>query len=261
MRDVLYPPHVPSEPDPIKRSQSAMVRHALPKRFYRDVTVVAENDRFAIRLDGRGAKTPGRKTLDLPTEMAAKLVAAEWDAQKDVIDPHAMPVTRIVNTAIDSVVDQMDAVGADIAAYAASDLVCYRAEAPAKLVDLQKTHWDPVLHWSKDVLQAPFLVAEGILHVAQDTQSLQTITDAVRRVRDPIALSSLHVMTTLSGSCLIALMTAAGALSVDAAWLAASLDEDWTTALWGQDEEAAYRARRRRAEFEAAAALCAAVTA
>ncbi len=261
MRDVLYPAHVPSEPDPIKRSQNAMVRHALPKRFFKDVTVVIENGRFAIKLDGRGAKTPARKVLDLPTQAAALLVAAEWDAQKDVIDPHAMPVTRIVNTAVDSVVDLMGGVAADIAAYAQSDLVCYRAEQPEGLVTLQGAHWDPVLRWSVEHLHAPFTCRQGILHVTQDALSLRHIAETVSAVSDPIALSSLHVMTTLSGSCLIALMTAQSALSVEKAWLAACVDEDWTTALWGQDDEAAYRSKRRKSEFGAAAALYAAVTA
>jgi chaperone required for assembly of F1-ATPase len=260
MRDVLYPPHVPTEPDPVKRSQNAMVRHALPKRFYRNVAVVTENGRFAIKLDGRGAKTPGRNALDLPTQAAAELVAAEWSNQKEVIDPHAMALTRIVNTAIDHVADRLEDVAADIAGYAANDLVCYRADEPEGLVNKQCQHWDPVLAWSANTLQAPLQKAKGIMHVEQDKVALQRIADGVFAVKEPIALSCLHVMTTLSGSCLIALMTAAGALSVQEAWMAASVDEDWTAALWGQDEEAMYRANRRKQEFEAATALCAAVT-
>ncbi|MGL4637697.1 MAG: ATP12 family chaperone protein [Beijerinckiaceae bacterium] len=261
MRDILYPEHVPSEPDPIKRSQNAMVRHALPKRFFKKVTVVAESNRFAIKLDGRGAKTPGRKVLDLPTQAAANLVAAEWETQKDVIDPHVMPVTRIVNTALDNVVDQMVAVAEDIAAYSGSDLVCYRAEQPEGLVQMQAQHWDPVLHWSEAVLKAPFVRAKGILHVQQADQSVQRIAYVVGAIRDPIALSCLHVLTTMSGSCLLALMLAHKAISVDAAWTATNVDEDWTTKLWGQDEEAAVRSQRRKTEFEAAAALYAAVSA
>jgi chaperone required for assembly of F1-ATPase len=261
MRDVFYPPHVPTESDPIKRSQNAMVRHALPKRFYKDVTVVAENGRFAIKLDGRGAKTPGRKVLDLPSRAAAKLIAAEWEAQKEVVDPHAMPVTRIVNTALDSVFDQMVAVAADIAAYAASDLVCYRAEQPDGLVSMQAQHWDPVLQWSAETLKAPFICANGIVYVGQDERSLQVIGAVVGTITDPIALSCLHVMTTMSGSCLISLMTASGALAAHRALAASNVDEDWTTKLWGQDEEAAIRSSIRKSEFEAAAALYAAVTA
>src|SRR5687768_13595973 len=90
----------PSHEDPVRRAQIQMKR-PLPKRFYTDVTVEPEGQGFAIRLDGKPVRTPTKNWLTLPTAALAELVAAEWRAQKDLIDPLTMPVTRLANTAID----------------------------------------------------------------------------------------------------------------------------------------------------------------
>jgi chaperone required for assembly of F1-ATPase len=259
MRDIFYSDQPLSDPDPVKRAQNAMARQVLPKRFYTEATIAEENGRFAIKLDGRGARTPGKKVLSLPTHLAASIVAREWSDQAEVINPHLMPATRIVNTALDGVGTMMAAVGAEIADFAGSDLVCYRADDPPGLVRLQDQHWNPVLDWARDILGARFLLAQGIIHASQSSEALAKVKEAVIAYTDPVALACLHVLTTLSGSCLIALMAASGAASGEAAWQAATVDDHWNIQFWGQDEEAAIRMTRRKDEFVTALGLLRAV--
>lgn len=249
MRDLLYPEVQLSHPDPVKRAQNAMARHKLPKRFYKDVSIMPEEGRFVLKLDGRTAKTPGGRPLALPTKMAASIVAVEWQAQTEVINPHAMPATKLVNTSLDTVAERMGEVAKDMAQFAASDLVCYRASEPEGLVALQDQHWNPVLTWAETHLNARFILAQGIIHAEQHPEAMQGVERSVATIRDPIALSALHVMTTISGSCLIALMTTLGTLSAESAWQAATVDEVWQASLWGWDAEAAQRHAGRRAEF------------
>jgi chaperone required for assembly of F1-ATPase len=260
MRDVLYTEHAPDEPDPVKRAQIAMARVPLPKRFYTTVGVVAEDQRFALKLDGRGARTPAKKPLTLPTYAAAQVIAAEWDAQKEFINPNVMPATRIVNSALDGVADRMADVAEETAGYAVSDLVCYRATDPSGLVAAQSLQWDPVVAWAAQRLDARFVLAEGIIHATQSADALEAVSDVVQAIRDPIALACLNVMTTLSGSCLIALMVAKGAFSPDEAWKAATVDEDWSKERWGEDAEATARMEIRSREFRVACALLQAVS-
>ena len=259
MRDLYSSDHAPLEPDPVKRAQTAMARVPLPKRFYTVVSVVADYQRFALKLDGRGARTPAKLALTLPTAAAAQLIASEWEAQKDVINPHAMSATRIVNSALDGVADRMSDVAEETASYAASDLVCYRATDPAGLVTAQQRAWDPVVAWAKQALGVDCVLAEGIIHIAQSDHALQRISDAVATYREPIALACLNVMTTLSGSCLIALMVAHGDLAPDAAWKTATVDEDWSKERWGEDAEATARMQLRAQEFSVACTLLKAV--
>lgn len=255
MRDIIYPDSGPSDPNPMKRAQAAMARQPLPKRFYKSVQVIEQNNIFIIHLDDRPARTPGRNLLSLPLRAAAELIAAEWEAQTEVIDPASMHATRITNTALDSLGHRIAEVQADIAKFAGSDLVCYRTGEPEGLVQRQNELWNPVVDWAQTRLGAKVVLAEGIVHQPQPETALATVATAVAAETDPVRLAALHVMTTLTGSCLIALMAASGALAAAEAWSASTVDEDWNASLWGRDSEAEARMLRRRGEFLAACAL------
>ncbi|KQZ99721.1 ATPase [Mesorhizobium sp. Root157] len=243
-----------SDPDPVRRAQIQM-KTPLPKRFYKAASVSKEAAGFAVHLDGKPVRTPGKALLALPTEPAALLVASEFEVQKEVIDPVSMPVLRLANTAIVGVAVDPQAVLEDILRFAASDMLCYRADAPQGLVERQNTHWDPVLDWVQVTLSARFNLAEGVIHVEQPRESIAVLGAHLARNANPFRLAALHVMTSLTGSALLALAADAGELDVDAAWLAAHVDEDWQIEQWGQDAEAVARRSHRKRDFVAAAAL------
>lgn len=248
-----------SDPDPVKRAQNQM-RQKLPKRFYEQASVAPSPDGFAIHLDGRPVRTPGKASLALPTVAAAQLVADEFAAQRETIDPVSMPVLRLANTAIDGVAADMQAVLEDVMRFSSSDLLCYRADAPEALVARQAEAWDPVLDWARATLGARFFLAEGVMHVEQPREAVAAVGIWLRQRAEPFRLSAIHLMTTLTGSALLALAVEAGALEPDEAWAAAHVDEDWNVAQWGEDAEAmASRAARRR-DFDAAVALARALS-
>lgn len=243
-----------SDPDPVKRAQIQM-RTPLPKRFYKQAAIVRDGDRFAVHLDGKPVRTPGKNLLALPTEAAAQLVAQEFEAQTEVIDPVTMPVLRLANTAIDGVATDPQAVLEDILRFASTDMLCYRADAPQGLVEQQNKHWDPVLDWVQAGVSARFNLAEGIMHVEQPRESIAVLGAWLARRNDPFRLAALHVMTSLTGSALLALAVEARELEADAAWLAAHVDEDWQIARWGQDAEAMTRRAQRHRDFFCAVKL------
>jgi chaperone required for assembly of F1-ATPase len=233
----------------------------LPKRFYKSVAVSAvappqgEGERaYCVLLDGRRVRTPGKRDLVLPTRALAEIVAAEWAAQGERIDPATMALTRIANAVIDAAAETMDTVAADIAAFAASDLLCYRATAPAELVARQNARWDPLLTWARDELDVDLTVTAGIVHVAQPEAALRRIRTALRAL-DAFRLAALHIMTTLTGSAVLALAAARGRITADEAWTAAHVDEDWQIEQWGWDAQAEASRRTRRGEFDAAVRL------
>ncbi len=239
------------EPDPMRAAHAAM-KNPLPKRFYKEAGVEEREGIFHLALDGRHARTPARHPLAFPTRALAEAVAAEWGRQGETIDPSTMPVTRIVNSAIDGVSTRQAEVVEDIAKYAGSDLTCYRAGEPRRLVQEQGAAWDPVIGWAKDSLGARFVLAEGVMHVTQPEQALEAVRERVQRIRSPFALAALHVMTTLTGSVLIALAHVEGRLDADAAWAAAHTDERYQESVWGGDAEAQGRRQVRETEFKAA---------
>ena len=227
---------------------------ALPKRFYVSAEVREFVNGFAVALDGKPIRTPGRRQLIGPGRPLAEAMTAEWSAQLATIDPATMPMTRLVNSAIDGVAGHEGEVAADIAKYAGSDLVCYRAGAPAGLVALQNAHWDPVLAWADTAHNWRLVHSTGVVHVAQPAKTLAGIAEAVARY-DALALAGLHSMTTLMGSVLLALAVAERHLAADAAWMAAHVDEDFQISQWGADAEAAARRAFRWRDMQAAAML------
>jgi chaperone required for assembly of F1-ATPase len=208
-----------------------------------------------VLLDDRLVKTPGGNTLAAPSAPLAQAIAAEWNAQGERIDPATMPLTKLANTIIDGVAPNPQPVAEEIVKYLGSDLVCYRADAPEGLVAAQAEHWDPVLAWTHKTHGARFVLSEGVMFVAQPDGAL----DAVRAIipADPWRLGAIHLVTTLTGSALIALALAAKQASVDEAWAAAHVDEDWNMKLWGRDELALERRAARFADMQAAGTVLA----
>lgn len=243
-----------SDPDPVKRAQNQM-KTPVAKRFYEKAEVARAPEGFAIHLDGKPVRTPGKGVLSLPTEDAAKLVAEEFAAQVDTIDPMTMPVTRLVNTAIDGVATDPQAVLEDILRFASSDLLYYRADAPERLVERQAEAWDPVIDWLRGRLGVHFFLAEGVMHVEQPRESIAAIGFHLRQRDDPLRLAALHVMTSITGSALLALAVEADELDPETAWTAAHIDEDWNVEHWGEDSEAVARRNARKRDFLAASNL------
>lgn len=243
------------EPDPVRAVRKAL-RVVLPRRFYERAGAVERDGLHAIALDGRVARTPAKALLAVASAPLADAIAAEWNAQAETIDPATMPLTRIVNSAIDGVARAPGPVAAEIVRYAGSDMLAYRVAEPETLAERQREAWDPVLDWAAETLGVRLDLASGIVHVPQPGAALDAVARAVEPL-DPIRLAALHVITTLTGSAVLALAVARGRLEPEAAWAAAHVDEDYQIGLWGADDEALARRSHRWHDMEAAARILA----
>ncbi|MEN3396445.1 ATP12 family chaperone protein [Brucella melitensis] len=246
-----------SDENPIVRAQKQM-QAQLPKRFYEKAEVAESEGGFAVHLDGRPVKTPARNLLLLPTRAAAQIVADEFAAQEKLIDPGKMPATRLVNTAIDGIAQDPQAVFEDILRFAGTDMLCYRADSPQELVSRQTENWDPLIDWMES-LGARFALAEGVMHVEQPREAIAAFSVHMAGFKDPLALAALHTMTTLMVSAIIALAVAKGEISAEKGWAIAHIDEDWTIEHWGSDAEAIERRKNREIEMMVAARLLEAI--
>jgi chaperone required for assembly of F1-ATPase len=221
------------------------------KRFYRQAAVSAEDSGVSILLDGRPVRTPGRNLLRVPTEELAEAIAEEWNAQDETIDPHAMPLTGLANAAIDRVAPDPAAFARTLAEYGESDLLCYRADGPQSLVERQERQWEPLLGWARTRFGVDIETTTGVMHRRQPAATVEQLGGAVA-ARGPFQLAGLAPLVTIAGSLVIALALAEGAIGLDAAWAAATLDESWQAEQWGEDILAAAALASRRREFDAA---------
>jgi chaperone required for assembly of F1-ATPase len=225
-----------------------------PKRFWKAVTIHPHADGFAVHLDARHARTPGKAPLILPSRAMADAVAAEWQAQQGLVKPETMPFTRGANTAIDKVAPQMGVIVADLASYGGTDLLCYRATGPQALVDRQNAGWNPLLDWSAEALNAPLHHVPGVMHIAQPEASLARLHALVAAMQ-PFQITGFHDLVQLSGSLILALAVTRGRLTPDAAWGLSRIDETWQIEAWGDDEDAAATVEIKRLAFHQAVAF------
>ena len=241
--------------DPVLATERARanVQRVLPKRFYQAVSVEPIDGLHRVLLDGKPVRTPGRNLLAVASLRAACALEAEWAGQGKFIDPMTMPLTRLVNSAIDGVSREIEAVKDEVAAYAGSDLTCYRAGEPQRLDERQRAAWEPVLDWVRQRFGVRPVATVGVVAVAQPPQLFGAIRAALPD--DAIRLAAIEVITTLTGSVFLALALLERRLAPDDVWLAAHVDEDWNAELWGVDSEARLRRDFRRADFDSAALL------
>ena len=217
------------------------------KRFWTAVDVAEGEGGWAVTLDGRTPKTPAHAKLVLPTGAAARLVADEWAAQGEFIDPAAMPATRLASTAIDRVSQVREAVAEEIAAFSGSDLLCYLAEHPTSLAVEQAREWTPWRDWAAIELGVVLEPAEGIVHRPQDRAAIARVAELALRL-DDFSLTGLALATPLLGSAVLALAVQRGVLAGEAAFELSRLDEAFQERQWGVDAETAERTAARRAE-------------
>lgn len=207
------------------------------KRFYKEVDIIQRGKGPVITLDGKEIRTPSRQILKLPTKALAHAIADEWRAQTDDIQPTAMPLTQLANSAIDQTHPHRARVIEQVAAYARTDLLCYRVAAPSDLAEQQTASWQPLLDWCRSAYDADLAVTTDLAPIEQPEKSLLAIYTEVARLND-FALTGLGAATAASGSVVIGLALLRGRLDVEAACACAQLDEQYQSDRWGEDPEA-----------------------
>ncbi len=218
-----------------------------PRRVYTAVTVEPEAAGFAVKLDGKGAKTPDGAALVLPTRALAELCAAEWEAQARDIDFAAMPATRLAFTTLDCAAATRDALATELARYAASDGLAYFAPETPRLHARQQAEWSPVLAWAADALGVRLERVAGLMHRPQPPASIARARELAAGEGD-FALAGLAFAAALFGSAVLALAVRHARLTGAEAHDLARLEEAHQQSEWGEDAEAAARTAARLAE-------------
>ncbi len=227
-----------TDPQPVK--VAAPKEETRRKRVYKSVAVTEGEAGFAVTLDGRALHTPGRAKLETPARALAEAIAGEWDAQAEYIDPHTMPLTKLLNTELDRIAPDPGAIAAELIKYAYGDLLCYRAQSPATLAERQAAVWQPVLDWLEAKHGVHLDVGQGLMPIAQSEDvpgKMQTLLLSL----DAHRLTAVQATASLTSSLALSLALAHRHLSGAEVAAAAVLDETWQMEQWGEDAEATAR--------------------
>lgn len=222
------------------------------KRFYKDVSISEQGEMFAVLLDGKNIKTPQKSLCLMPTRGMADAVAKEWNDQEEEIDPVSMPITKLMNTAIDRIAARRSEVIDELMEFAGSDQLCYRAENPQELVKLQNEIWDPLLARMRERHTVELKLTAGIIFQEQDPDQILKIRKLIENIEN-FPLMAFYGMTTVCGSVTIGVNLFEGHISTEEAWEAGHLDENFQVSKWGSDYEAEDRRANLKAELGNAA--------
>ena len=232
----------------------------LPRRFYKEAAVSRDGDKWAILLDDKPVRTPEKNHLATEHETLATLIAEEWAAQGDLIDPTTMPLTRLLNVSIDGAPGARDALADEVAKYAETDLVCHLADGPSELRARQEAGWGHWREWAGKALDIVLVPVVGIIASPQPDASLKAARDHAASL-DDLRLTALTWAMALYGSAVLALAVEQGELDALDAFDLSRIDETWQIEQWGEDEEAMDVVARRRADADAIGQLFAAIKA
>jgi chaperone required for assembly of F1-ATPase len=221
-----------------------------PKRFYRDVSVVGQDDHWSVRLDGKPLRTPEKKLLVLPTQALANVIADEWRTQADRIDLQHMFNTRLANVALDRTPAARGELGREAARYAHTDLVCHLAEAPDRLREQQEQAWAPLRLWAAKRLGVRLDPIVGVIAAPQPEKSVDAVRAHAATLNDWRLTALVHGIALL-GSAILGLAVERRRLTAAEAFELSRIDEEFQAAHWGEDAEAARRTERNRAEARA----------
>ena len=226
------------------------------KRFWDNATVEWTENGHTIRLDGKPMRLPSGAVLLVGPPRLARAIAEEWQTaggeKGGEMSFKDTPLTRLAGTALERIAPDPSVTIDAIARYGETDLLCYRAETPDKLVQRQHQQWQPWLDWVALAYDAPLRITSGVGYIKQHHDSIAALRRAVAAL-DADALAGLGIAVPALGSLVLGLALAAGEMDAETAYRLGALDELFQAEQWGEDYEAIDRRTSMLADIVLAA--------
>ncbi|MCB9989844.1 MAG: ATP12 chaperone family protein [Rhodospirillales bacterium] len=208
------------------------------KKFYKMVSVASCEDGYVVELDGKPVQTPARVPLAAPNQAMAEALAEEWMTQGDDIVPDTMPLTQILTTAQDHIPRDRGSMTAKILPYLDTDLLCYRTDMPEDLAIRQAESWDIWLNWFAQEYGTTLQTTTGLQALRQDLAAHEKVAQTVAQL-DDAHFCILQLVTTLSGSLVLALAFLAGKAAPEQVFEAANIEELYKAEIYNEAEHGA----------------------
>ena len=207
------------------------------KKFWEKVSIKKiSSDSFCVMLDKRILKTPLKRELVLPNFNLAQEIVKEWDQDSKNINTESMIFYGLISTSLDKIIDNKNAYINDILDYIDTDLICYRAENPKELVELQKNKWDPIILLLEKYIGTKVEVFQGVLPKKQHATVHVKLNNIINQL-DIFEISALHRITNITGSIFLSLCVLKKDIPKNEVFELSFLDELWQAENWGFDEE------------------------
>ena len=116
--------------------------------------------------------------------------------------------------------------------YGMSDLLCYRADKGSDLVKIQSKSWDPLVDWLQNQLNITLLISHSLAPIEQSRDLEKGLSKLLLPI-EPLALTAMNELVTLSNSLIIGLALLKGKILPEKAWKIMRIEEEWQRSIWG----------------------------
>ena len=206
----------------------------MSKRFYTMASTTKTEEGYAIQLDGKTVQTSLKQDLIAPTKSLADAIVLEWADQGENIVPDTMPLTQILTTAIDKIRDRK-AITDSAMRYLDTDLVCYWAKEPEELHRRQKEIWGRWVKWFDEQFEVPLYTTQKIDALKQEAEAHKRAWNYIEAL-DDYYFTILHIMTSQSGSLVLALAFVEGEASSEEVFNASYLEDLYKAEIYNEDK-------------------------
>ena len=219
------------------------------KKFWKTVNIKElPNNKFQLLLDKKVLNTPIQNKLIFSNYDIAYQTSLEWNINSDILNTDDMVFFSIYSTAIDKISIDRKLFIDEIMEFIDTDLICYRAQKPIELFELQKVKWNPVLLNIKSYIDLEISVFEGVMPRKQNIRVHNQIQKLIKKFTD-LELSILYRITNITGSIFISLCVLKREIFHDDLFELCYLDELWQAREWGFEEEASAKRDRLSKEL------------
>lgn len=204
------------------------------KRFYKLASTRKSDEGYEIQLDGKTIKTPLGQPIAAPTEALADAIVLEWAGQEEKVKPETMPLTQMLTTAIDKIRDR-EKITESVMKYLDTDLVCYWTKEPEELAKRQKEVWGQWVKWFESHFEVPLYTTKKIDAIKQEDEAHKRTWNYIEAL-DDYYFTALHVMTSLSGSLVLALAFTEGDINPQEIFEVSYLEELFRGEIYNEEK-------------------------
>ena len=199
--------------------------------------VKGKKGKYLLNINNKSLKTPDGNIIELPSIKLAKILLKDYESSFKSKPLNIVRPIKITNTAIDKIKPNNIFYINEITDNLNNDMICYFANSPVELVDLQNKDWLPLINYMKSSYNIELIYTSKLFSINQKPDSLLKLKNILNEI-NIFKLSAIYTLSQITKSIIISLALVNNKISAKKAFENSNLEELYQISKWGKDEEA-----------------------
>ena len=199
--------------------------------------VQSKKGKYLLTINNKSLKTPDGNIIELPSMKLAKILLKDYESSFKSKPLNIVRPIKITNTAIDKIKPNNIFYINEITDNLNNDMICYFANSPVELVDLQNKDWLPLINYMKSSYNIELIYTSKLFSINQKPDSLLKLKNILNEI-NIFKLSAIYTLSQITKSIIISLALVNNKISAKKAFENSNLEELYQNSKWGKDEEA-----------------------